>query len=514
MAKVLVEIHNNNLIISLKIKSSLPDRLLDTNIISHDKLAFSDTYIYNNHKIVSLFIRDLIEERGITHVLIKENELIDIAFVMISKANVLELTLIEDKNLTYHTCELIIRQKTLKKLNCYSAPSFMIDMLDNKGITTEVRSEMLFASKFMLENNLSKYTNIYYKTSLRVTPPLVFEDLDDFSSFCYINRYLKNIHFNSYDEKTITDMALILNKFKIRKIKFLIHENIQDANVAQSLKRLKKELYSKYKISLKVVYSKKYIEDNYLKQVTLSVLKYCALLSIGIIGIAMAFVFVSNRVSEVKTAQYMNKINHLISENVNVNPPLANTEGVYVSPYEPLLEINPDTVGWLKLNNTKIDYPVVQAGNKDYYLNYNFERKKDVAGWIFMDPRNSRTSLDKNTIIYGHNRFNNGVMFGTLGNVLRKSWYTNPDNLVITFNTMYGEFKWQIFSIYPNPSNGDYLYTEFDSDIEYTNFLNMIRERSINDFGVMPDANDKILTLSTCLDNTRRLVVHAVLLDN
>ena len=70
MAKVLVEIHNNSLIISLKVKSSLPDRLLDTNIISHDKLAFSDTYIYNNHKIVSLFIQDLIEERGISHVLI------------------------------------------------------------------------------------------------------------------------------------------------------------------------------------------------------------------------------------------------------------------------------------------------------------------------------------------------------------------------------------------------------------------------------------------------------------
>ena len=77
MAKILVEINNNSLVISLKAKNPLPEKLLDTNIISHDKLAFSDTYIYNNHKIVALFIKDLIEERNINHILIKENDIID-----------------------------------------------------------------------------------------------------------------------------------------------------------------------------------------------------------------------------------------------------------------------------------------------------------------------------------------------------------------------------------------------------------------------------------------------------
>ena len=305
----------------------------------------------------------------------------------------------------------------------------------------------------------------------------------------------------------------MINKFKIKKIKFLIHENIKDIETAQNIKKVKKTLASNYHINLKIVYSKEYIHENYLKQVTLATLKYCALLSIGIISLAAAYVFVSNRVSEAKTSKYMAKINEILEDNL-ATPPESNTEAVYVSPLTPLLEINKDTVGWLKLNNTNIDYPVVQAGNKDYYLNYNFEKKKDVAGWIFMDPRNSRTSLDKNTIIYGHNRFNNGVMFGTLGNVLKKSWYTNPENLIITFNTLYGEFKWQIFAIYPNPSNGDYLITEFDNDEEFKNFLTMIKERSINDFNVELSLDDKILTLSTCLDNSRRLVVHAVLLDN
>ena len=201
MVKILLEIVSNSLVISINEKPSLPEKLLDTNIISHDKLAFSDTYIYNNAKIVSLFIKDLMNEKEINHILIKNNAILDIAFIMISKSNVTTLTLGEDKNLSYKACELILKQKTIKYVNCYSAPSFMIDLLDNKGIKTEVRSEILFASNFMMENNLSKYTNIYYKTSLRVTPPLTIEDLDDFSSFCYINRYLKNIHFNKYDKQ-------------------------------------------------------------------------------------------------------------------------------------------------------------------------------------------------------------------------------------------------------------------------------------------------------------------------
>ena len=131
-----------------------------------------------------------------------------------------------------------------------------------------------------------------------------------------------------------------------------------------------------------------------------------------------------------------------------------------------------------------------------------------------MDPRNDSKDFDANTIIYGHNRFNNGVMFGTLGNVLKRSWYSNPENLIITFNTLYGEYKWQIFAIYPNPSNGDYLITSFDSDEEYASFLEMVKGRSIAKFDVELTPQDKILTLSTCLDNSRRLVVHAVLLDN
>ena len=83
MNKILIELNKNSLIISLKQKRTLPDKLMDTNIISHDKLAFSDEYIYNNQKIVSLFINDLVIEKNINHILIKESELLDLAFLIL-----------------------------------------------------------------------------------------------------------------------------------------------------------------------------------------------------------------------------------------------------------------------------------------------------------------------------------------------------------------------------------------------------------------------------------------------
>ena len=114
---------------------------------------------------------------------------------------------------------------------------------------------------------------------------------------------------------------------------------------------------------------------------------------------------------------------------------------------------------------------------------------------------------------YQGNRFLNGVMFGTLNKVLYKNWYTNEKNLTITFDTLYGSYKYKIFSIYIIPTTTDYLTTNFDSNEEKLNFIKLIKDRSIYDFNVNLDENTKILTLSTCQSDTSRLVVHAYLVN-
>ena len=179
-----------------------------------------------------------------------------------------------------------------------------------------------------------------------------------------------------------------------------------------------------------------------------------------------------------------------------------------------LYNVNPETVGWLKVNNTNIDYPVVQTDNNDYYLHHNFYLENDNNGWVFMDYRNDSENISDNTIIYAHNRYYSGVMFGTLQNTLRYSWYTNPDNQIIQLKTLYENLDYQIFSIYKIQVTTDYMQTLFANDEDKLEFFNKLKNRSIYNFGVELNANDKIITLSTCADENNRYVLHAVLKVN
>ena len=157
---------------------------------------------------------------------------------------------------------------------------------------------------------------------------------------------------------------------------------------------------------------------------------------------------------------------------------------------------------------------MVQAEDNDYYLTHNINKEKNANGWIYLDFRNDSMNLDKNNIIYGHNMYYSGVMFGTLYKTYNSNWYMNPENQMITYNTLYDNMKFQIFSIYKVPETNDYLKVFFDGDNDFLAFITMITKRSIYDFNVPIDADDKIITLSTCSNNgTKRLVIHAVLLD-
>ena len=81
-----------------------------------------------------------------------------------------------------------------------------------------------------------------------------------------------------------------------------------------------------------------------------------------------------------------------------------------------LKEQNQDTVAWVKVNNTDIDFPVVKTTNNNYYLNHNFSKEYNSAGWIFADYRNKFDGSDRNLIIYGHNR-RDGSMFSSLNKI-------------------------------------------------------------------------------------------------
>lgn len=174
-----------------------------------------------------------------------------------------------------------------------------------------------------------------------------------------------------------------------------------------------------------------------------------------------------------------------------------------------LKTFNPDTIGFIKVMGTNINYPFVQSTDNDYYLNRSYDKTYNNAGWIFLDYRNNEFN-DKNTIIYGHGRIN-GTMFGSLKDTLKSSWQNNKDNYIIKISTEKENSIWQIFSVYKIATTSDYLQTSF-SDNEFESFINLIKGRSSYNFETNVTNEDKVLTLSTCYNDNDKMVVHAKLI--
>ena len=177
-----------------------------------------------------------------------------------------------------------------------------------------------------------------------------------------------------------------------------------------------------------------------------------------------------------------------------------------------LIGKNSDTIGFINVRGTNINYPIVQTTNNDYYLTHAFDKSKNDAGWVYLDYRNSNDFSNFNSIIYGHGRLNKTV-FGSLRNVLNKSWQNNKDNYVINISTPNANYVYQIFSLYTIMSETYYIRTMWANDENREDWINTINERDISPSSATANINDKIITLSTCLnDDGERIVVHAKLI--
>lgn len=169
---------------------------------------------------------------------------------------------------------------------------------------------------------------------------------------------------------------------------------------------------------------------------------------------------------------------------------------------------NNDTIGWIKIENTKVDYPIVQSIDNKYYLNHDFKKQTNEAGWIFMDFRNQSDFTNLNNIIYGHGRID-GSMFGNLKNFLKEDWLKNKEQ-TIKITTPTSTSTWKVFSVYTIKAETYYLTTYFPTNKKFQSFLETIKKRSMISFDTAVSYHDNILTLSTCKNNTgQRIVIHA-----
>ena len=178
--------------------------------------------------------------------------------------------------------------------------------------------------------------------------------------------------------------------------------------------------------------------------------------------------------------------------------------------YEQIYAENPDLVGWLEIEGTVINYPVLQSDTEEdsqFYLTHSFAKKKDKNGSLFMDYRNDFVNRDTNIIIYGHN-MKNGSMFGSLKNYLEKGYL--EQHKTVRFDTIYEHGTYEVIDAFLSEVSYQDEYT-----FRYYNFLNAKNKSEFEAFSVnvmQLDAlkkgtldakyGDQLLTLSTCSSYT------------
>ena len=198
-------------------------------------------------------------------------------------------------------------------------------------------------------------------------------------------------------------------------------------------------------------------------------------------------------------------------------PPAPSEEEIVPEPptmeptvdFEALSQINPDVVAWLTIEGTNVNYPVVQGEDNAYYLNHQFDKRRNTAGCLFLDAANSAGFTDPNSIIYGH-YMNSGAMFANIARYKQQSFYDeHPTGMLITPDSCR---TIRFFSGYVSDVEGSAWNRDFSPE-EYSLWLEELVEKSCFSSDTVPAPQDQVVTLSTCSYEFQnaRFVLHGVL---
>lgn len=170
--------------------------------------------------------------------------------------------------------------------------------------------------------------------------------------------------------------------------------------------------------------------------------------------------------------------------------------------YETLYNKNKKLIGWLKIDDTNIDYPVMQTSDNTYYLDHNYNQEYDKNGSIFLDYNCSVYPRSTNMIVYGHH-MKSGNMFGNLQKYAKESY--GKKHSVITFDTIYEKAQYQVMYVFRSQVYNEddivfkyYQFIEANSETEFNSYMQEMSALSLYDTGVTAEFGDSLLTLSTC----------------
>lgn len=230
---------------------------------------------------------------------------------------------------------------------------------------------------------------------------------------------------------------------------------------------------------------------------------------INIIYVALIIIFVISIFFIIKDYYFNNNTQTKIEElqKIMKNESDTNIAKTEVSPqienFRKINEKNSNIVAWLEIEETEINFPVLQATNNNYYLTKDYNNKYNPNGSIFLDSNCNIQDQSQNIIIYGHNN-NNELMFNNLLKYKDKQYYEQHPKIKITTNTeiatytIIAVFESQVYNQNQQDIFKYYNYTNFKDDSEYYNYINNCKKLSIYEIESNINYREQLITLSTC----------------
>lgn len=171
-------------------------------------------------------------------------------------------------------------------------------------------------------------------------------------------------------------------------------------------------------------------------------------------------------------------------------------------------KINSDVIGWIYMPGTKINYPVLECLDNDYYLHHSWNRKENLSGAIFVDMTNKTDFSDFNTMIYGH-RMKDGSMFAGIKYFDNQEYFDEHSKIYIVTND--NIYTYTVFSTYQVSVDDITFNTHFENNDDKEHYINVCKNYSNFTTAARPNVDSKIITLSTCLvnDYSKRLILQA-----
>lgn len=183
-------------------------------------------------------------------------------------------------------------------------------------------------------------------------------------------------------------------------------------------------------------------------------------------------------------------------------PEKLEAEETFSVDFSELEKINSDVVGWIVIEGTQVNYPIVQTKDNSYYLNHSFDKKWNSLGSIFMDYRSTNDFSDYNTFIYGHHT-KNGSMFGELYKYMDATFY--KEHPFFYLYSPEGNYKVEIISAYLDSAESDSYIQSFESTEEYERYINLVVGKSKYKTNIEIDVKtDRIITLYSCSHESNR----------